>query len=126
MWVVTIYSTKDSYRDGLLGDLLSAKSEYEEFLYVVGNNRFSNCSSISIAKIFKTQSGAERIVKKFNDDINKINYNSKYYWIRFKFLSYRKLSESEWLDLLDKKEANMREKHKKELEKLNIKRYLYR
>lgn len=128
MWVITIHSNRQSFRDGIIDNIVGTTPTYEEFLYKVNSNsKYSNCTGLHLALTYKTEGGAARIVQDFIDDTDKrYSTKSKFYWIKDKHLSYRKLSKVEWNQLMDDKEKSMKAKHTRELSTLDKKRWSYR
>ncbi len=127
MWIITVHTSKQSYRDGIINNLVGEIPSYEEFLYKVNSNsKYSNCTGLHLALTFKTEGGAARVVSDFTNDPDRGSSKSRYYWIKDKHLSYRKISKEEWNRLMDDKENSMKEKHRRELAKLDAKRWSYR
>lgn len=124
MWIIlvnrNITDQRNSRIDSILGDNIK-----EEYLSKINNSKYSHTSYINYALTFKTASGANRVVKKFNslDKIQRSNYKSRFSWVSEFNLTIRRLSKQEWDGIVDHKINLLDNKYKRQRAKLeNMKR----
>lgn len=128
MWVIVVSESLSSYRDNNLNNLLNGEiSNVDKEQYLMHRfNRYSSTMSYAFAKIFKTKSGAERLIKRFNKDDSKDRYSNSFNIIKNKHLSCRKLTIAEWNSIIDKDMEILKNKYDRSMSKIILKRNEYK
>lgn len=117
MWVIIVDRNLEEKRENRISDILNEKNNenYLSFSY----SRYNTTSSTHYAKIYKTKSGAERVIKKIKSEYDKISKpSSKFYWVKNYQFSIRKLTKEEWQSVMITKINNLDNSYKIKREKL--------
>ncbi len=127
MWVITVSKGIEHQRDNKILDILEEKPNFQ-FLSkrVRGNSKYSTTPIVEYAVIFKTESGALRLIKNFNSDTNKSYFTSKFSWIKDYVLSVRKLTKEEWERFINFEISRLDNKYQKQRSKLLDKKNQYK
>jgi hypothetical protein len=127
MWVITASKGIEHQRDNKILDILEEKPNFQ-FLSkrVRGNSKYSTTPIVEYAIIFKTESGALRLIKNFNSDTNKSYFTSKFSWIKDYVLSVRKLTKEEWERFINFEISRLDNKYQKQRYKLLDKKNQYK
>ena len=126
MWIILVNKNLSEYRDESISKLFGNQTNnVENFLSKYSTYKYNAILDIKFAKIFKTKSGAERFIKRFNSS-NRNSYSSKFHWIKDNHLSCRKLTIDEWNKIIDSERILIEQKDQKELSKLEIRKKEYR
>lgn len=127
MWVITASKGIEHQRDNKILDILEEKPNFQ-FLSkrVRGNSKYSTTPIVEYAVIFKTESGALRLIKNFNSDTNKSYFTSKFSWIKDYVLSVRKLTKEEWERFINFEISRLDNKYQKQRYKLLDKKNQYK
>lgn len=117
MWVIIVDRNLEEKRENRISDILNEKNNenYLSFSY----SRYNTTPSTHYAKIYKTKSGAERIIRKIKSESSSIsNFSSKFYWIKNCQFSIRKLTKEEWQSIMINKINNLDNSYKIKREEL--------
>lgn len=127
MWVITASKGIEHQRDNKILDILEEKPNFQ-FLSkrVRGNSKYSTTPIVEYAVIFKTESGALRLIKNFNSDTNKSYFTSKFSWIKDYVLSVRKITKEEWERFINFEISRLDNKYQKQRSKLLDKKNQYK
>ena len=127
MWVITASKGIEHQRDNKILDILEEKPNFQ-FLSkrVRGNSKYSTTPIVEYAIIFKTESGALRLIKNFNSDTNKSYFTNKFSWIKDYVLSVRKLTKEEWERFINFEISRLDNKYQKQRSKLLDKKNQYK
>lgn len=99
MWIILVNKDLQEIRNNVLTELLNNEKPKESYLnYRYG--RFSHSGFLPDAKVYKTKSGAERLISEFKSS-NNTTWKSKFHLINEKELSVRKLTREEWHMIID-------------------------
>ncbi len=99
MWVIVVNKDLQEFRDNTLSDIIGGDKPKENYMsYRFG--RFNQTPFLPDAKVYKTKSGAERIINQVKSTDNS-SWRSKYYNLWQRHLSCRKLSRQEWHDIIN-------------------------
>jgi hypothetical protein len=99
MWVIVVNKDLQEFRDSTLSDIIGGNKPKENYL----NYRFSRYNYgtfLPEAKVYKTKSGAEKVITQIKNTDNS-SWRSKYYNLWQTHLSCRKLSRHEWHDIVN-------------------------
>lgn len=99
MWVIIVNKDLQEFRDSTLSDIIGGDKPKENYLSYQFS-RFNSTTFLPQAKIYKTKSGAERIINKVKSTDNS-SWRSKYYNLWQRHLSCRKLTRQEWHDIVN-------------------------
>jgi len=134
MWVIRSFSDLAEKRTSTLNSVLDNSDgdifEYKSFISD-SNSKFKKISITnrsSNAKIYKSKSGAEKLIKEFEKASTsqaELNDN-KFYFIRGKILQVYKLSIGEYNNIIDDKITHEDEKYKLKVYELNNLRSKYK
>lgn len=127
MWVIVISENKSDSRDAILDGLLDTKPVEEKFLSKV-STRWSIAYNVRFAKIWKSESGAKKILKMYEVERNNQPQNwqrNKFYYIGNKHFHIRRLSESEWNKIVDAELSLLENNYTRNKIKLENKRKQY-
>jgi hypothetical protein len=124
MWVIIVNDSIQEQRDSRIQDLLSGTTKQLRFLSKKNLDRYSTTTYVGFANIFKTESGATRLINTFNLDKQKHFSSSKFYWINSSTLTLKKLTNSEWNDIIDSKINILERNYNKQRQKLISKKLL--
>jgi len=127
MWVIQVTSNLNHQRDLHISQILDQPNQCSYLFKRSGNSKWSSTPIIQTADVWKTRSGAERIVNKFNqtDEISKSKWNNPFNWLRDSHLSIRKLTVEEWNLIIDWEISNLDRNYNEAKTKLSIKRSGY-
>ena len=139
MWVIRSFSDLAEKRTSTLNSVLDNCDEdifeYKSFISD-SNSKFKKISitnRLSNAKIYKSKSGAEKLIKEFEKastsqaELNdSMHWDSKFYFIRGKILQVYKLSIGEYNNIIDDKITHEDEKYKLKVYELNNLRSKYK
>lgn len=128
MWVIVVHSGIEGKRDDIISDLIGNRRQEIYLNKMSGNKRYSVAYNLLAAMIFKTESGAIRIIEEFNntDKISKSHYSSKFKWINDRALSLRKLTKEEYFDIIDSQIGMKKIKFQRSISKLEKQKMLYK
>lgn len=126
MWIILVTNLA-SHRDNLLSDIFNEKIENvsEKFISNFSTYRLYICDNIGNAKVYKSKSGAERLVKNVANTQNDY-YKNKYSLVKGKHLVARKLTISEWNSIIDGEKAKLHNTYMRKLSKLEAKKSGYK
>lgn len=99
MWIIIVNKNLQEYRDHKLLEILNDEKPKESYLYYKFN-RYNYNSFLPDAKIYKTKSGAEKLLYEIKKE-DKTSWRSKFYNLNDKELSIRKLSREEWHQIVN-------------------------
>lgn len=102
MWIIIVSDDQSESRNTVLDSLLENKKPIENYLSNL-RSHWSSSASIHFAKVWKTQSGAKKILKLFESQKDSDWRKNKFYYIRFKHLHIRKMTKEEWNSIIDNK-----------------------
>lgn len=125
MWIITAASLSE-HRDKSISRLLNDEIKTQEHFITLTYNRYNITNQVFSAKIYKKESGAEKFVKSFNSNSDKSKYSSRYYWVKDKHISYRKLTLEEWNSIIDREKSSLESYYKSRMSKLDLKRLEYK
>lgn len=128
MWVIIVDTEISSKRDNRISEIFDTLPAYSINYLMKSVNKYSQTSYIQNALIFKTESGANKIVDDFNSKTfeERKSYNSKYSWISNYYLSVKKLTPTEWNNYIDTKINYVSMKYQRTISKIEKKRKLYK
>lgn len=126
MWIIVANKGLNLHRDNRIAELIGDVSSQEYLTKTSGNKKYHTTSNINWSQVFKTESGAMRIIQEFNYDINKSSYSNKFNWVREYVLSIRKMTREEWESLCDFEMSKLKNKYDRQLSKLNKKKLEYK
>jgi hypothetical protein len=128
MWVIILHDGVDGKRDDLISNLIGNRYQERYLSKISGNKKYSVAYNLLAAMIFKTESGAIRIIEEFNstDKISKSQYSSKFNWINDRALSLRKLTKEEYFDIIDSQIGMKKIKFQRSISKLEKQKMLYK
>lgn len=99
MWVIIVNKDLQEFRESTLSDIIGGDKPKENYLSYQ-YSRFNSTMFLPQAKVYKTKSGAERIINKVKSTDNS-SWRSKYYNLWQRHLSCRKLTRQEWHDIVN-------------------------
>jgi hypothetical protein len=99
MWVIIVNKDLQEFRESTLSDIIGGDKPKENYLSYQFS-RFNSTMFLPQAKVYKTKSGAERIINKVKSTDNS-SWRSKYYNLYQRHLSCRKLTRQEWHDIVN-------------------------
>lgn len=99
MWVIIVNKDLQEFRESTLSDIIGGDKPKENYLSYQFS-RFNSTMFLPQAKVYKTKSGAERIINKVKSTDNS-SWRSKYYNLWQRHLSCRKLTRQEWHDIVN-------------------------
>ena len=120
MWVIVVNRNITLHRDNRIAELIGDYST-QEYLAKRPSSKYNSTSEIRFSLVFKTESGAKRIIEKFNSDVQKSNYSNKFNWIKDYVLSIRKMTQDEWNSKIDFELSKLDNKYKRQRDKLTSK-----
>lgn len=127
MFVIIVNSNLATQRDSIIDSIISVNQKPDEFLVKTSSSKkYSRSTFIAHALIFKTKSGALRVVKKFNEDVNKSYWTNQFNWVKDYCLSVRKITPDEWQIIVDTELSKLERNYIRQKEKLQKKKSLYR
>lgn len=126
MWVIVVNKNLNLHRDNRIAELIGDYSTQEYLAKRSSNSKYHSTSDIKFSLIFKTESGARRIIEQFNSDVQKNHYSNKFYWIEDYVLSIRKMTQDEWMSKIDVELSILDNKYKRQRDKLITKRNQYK
>lgn len=128
MWVIIVDTEISSKRDNRISEIFDTLPAYSINYLMKSVKKYSQTSYIQNALIFKTESGANKIVDDFNSKTfeERRSYNSKYSWISNYYLSVKKLTPTEWNNYIDTKINYVNMKYQRTISKIEKKRKLYK
>jgi len=107
MWVVVAKKNTNVHRDDTISDLLdlerNTSEDFQEF-YITknsSNHRYNVVANLFYAKIYKSKSYCERLVKKSIFYKSGEYYRNPFHWLKEYHLSYRKVTQDEWNKMCD-------------------------
>jgi len=126
MWVIILHDGVDGKRDDLISNLIGNRYQERYLSKISGNKKYSVAYNLLAAMIFKTESGAIRIIEEFNstDKISKSWF--KFSWIKDRTLSLRKLTKEEYFDIIDSQIGMKKIKFQRSISKLEKQKMLYK
>ena len=128
MWVIVVHDDIQERRNNLISNIIGIDPAEKYLNRISGNVKYSVSYNLSGAIIYKTESGAIKIVEEFNntDILNKANYSNKYNWIKDRSLSLRKLSKEEYFRTIDLKIEIKKSKFNKMISKMEKEKMSYK
>jgi len=127
MWVIVVNRNISQQRDSRIENLFGNSTVPQDYLTKrSGSIKYSTTSFIGGALIFKTESGAARLINNFNYDTQKHFSQNKFYWINSYVLSLKKLTKDEWDMIMNSELSTLERKYVKQKEKLLKKKSLYK
>ncbi len=99
MWVIICNRSLIEHRDHLISNLLDDPKP-NNYLSKRSATRYSSTSSLLFASIYKTESGAIRLINEFNTS-SKHQSSSKFYWVNDYHLMIHKLTKDEYNSIID-------------------------
>ena len=112
MWVVLVNSNLEEKRDNRISELLDIKKDKVDNYLSYQYGRYSSSTSFLFAKNYKTKSGAERMISKILKSGNN-SYSSKFYYLKDKDFSVRKLTNDEWNSTINHKISQLESSYNK-------------
>ncbi len=126
MWVIIVNKNLSTHRDVVISGLLDGVKSPENYLSKPSGYKYNSTSYLGGSLVYKTKSGADRVIKRFNSNSNKDSYSSKYSWIKDSHLSSRKLSREEWYIIVNDEIHRLESKYKISRSKLESKLSQYK
>lgn len=128
MWVIIVDTEISSRRDNRISEIFDTLPAYSINYLMKSVNKYSQTSYMQNALIFKTESGANRIVDDFNSKTveERKSYKSKYSWINNYYLSVKKLTPTEWNNYIDTKINYANIKHQRTISRIEKQRNSYK
>lgn len=104
MWVIVVNKNLQQKRENRISEILQEESidNYNSYLYYI-HGKYNTTLSIHYAKIYKTESGAERVIKQVKSDNNRYHFSNRFYWIKDFEFSIRKITKEEWHSIITAK-----------------------
>ena len=125
MYVVVVYNSLSEYREHQLCQLTGDNFNYDiRYLYKDVKN-YNSSFFLKNAKVWSTQSGAQRIVDDFLKD-NENSFTSSYFWLSDKFLAVKKLTIQEWYEICDEEAKKVKYEYERKCRKIEQKRKSYK
>lgn len=120
MWLIIVDKDIEEKRENRISEILNEKVEnYYKHYLTFSHGKYTTTLSPHFAKIYKTKSGAERMINQINSDSNKLcNFSSKFYWIKNYQFSVRKLTKEEWDEIINVKLNSLDNEYKRKRERL--------
>jgi len=101
MWVIIAKKSRSEVRDNILSEILEVNKDSDPDIFVRKRGyKYQVCSSLRDALIYKQTSSCEKLIKRFYSGDNN-TYKSVFVWIKDYFLTYRKITKSEWDKMCD-------------------------
>ena len=121
MWVIVVNRNLNLHRDNRIAELIGDYSTQEYLSKRSSNSKYHSTSDIKFSLVFKTESGAKRIIEQFNSDTQKHFYQNKFNWIKDYVLSIRKMTQDEWLSKINLEISILDNRYKRQRDKLTSK-----
>lgn len=102
MWIIIVSDDQSESRNTVLDSLLENNKPIENYLSNL-RSHWSSSASINFAKVWKTESGAKKILKLFESQKDSDWRKNKFYYIKSKHLHIRKMTKEEWNSIIDNK-----------------------
>ena len=103
MWSIIVNKSLEQKRENRILEILQEEKKQDQYLNFI-NGKYNTTISLNFAKLYKTRSGAERLIKQIKSDNNsRTNFNSKFYWIKDYEFSIRRITKHEWDSIIDSK-----------------------
>ena len=103
MWSIIVNKSLEQKRENRILEILQEEKKQDHYLNFI-NGKYNTTISLNFAKLYKTRSGAERLIKQIKSDNNsRTNFNSKFYWIKDYEFSIRRITKHEWDSIIDSK-----------------------
>ena len=99
MWVIVVNKDLQEFRDSTLSDIIGGDRVKDNYI-CYKFSRYNYSTFLPDAKVYKTKSGAEKVINIIKNTDNS-SWRSKYYNLWQKHLSCRKLSRQEWHDIVN-------------------------
>ena len=128
MWVIVAYKSLQEKRDNRISELIGDYHSKQYLALRSGNKKYHTASIPAHAKIFKTESGANRIIEEFNS-LNfetRKSYNNKFSWVAEYALATYKLTKEEWDQVVDTELYILENRYQRGKSKLLKKKTLYK
>ncbi|NBO23001.1 hypothetical protein EBU94_06660 [bacterium] len=129
MWIIVVSKDLVEQRDDRISELIGKSVIYNYLSKRSGkNSKYYATSALSNSLIFKTESGAKKIIKEFNSFTpgQKAWFTNKFNWIRDSQLSVRKLTFEEWNKLIDLELQMLENRYASQRSKILNKRNSYK
>ncbi len=129
MWIIVVSKDLVEQRDDRISELIGKSVIYNYLSKRSGkNSKYYATNAISNSLIFKTESGAKKIIKEFNSFTpgQKAWFTNKFNWVRDSQLSVRKLTREEWDKLVDIELRNLENRYASQRSKILNKRNSYK
>jgi hypothetical protein len=129
MWTIVVSKDLGHQRDEKLSELIGKPVIYSYLSKRSGkNSKYYATSALSNSLIFKTESGAKKIIKEFNSftEEQKAWFTNKFNWVRDSKLSVRKLTSEEWNKLIDLELQMLETRYFMQKSKISNKRNSYK
>ena len=126
MYVVVANRGLWLHRDNRISEIIGDTTTKEFVCKRSGSNKYSSSSNISFSLVFKTESGAKRLIDKFNSDTQKNSYSNNFNWIKDHVLSIQKLTKEEYEQICDYEIWTLKHRYDKQVSKLNKKKLQYK
>lgn len=120
MWIIIVDKNLEEKRENRISEILNEETNenYKHYLNF-SYSRYNTTLSPHYAKIYKTKSGAERMIRQIKSESSSIsNFSSKFYWVKNYQFSIRKLTKEEWNLIMTAKINNLDNDYKRKREKL--------
>jgi hypothetical protein len=124
MWVIVLNRGLIQHRDSRISEIIG-ESNIKEYLSK-RDKRYHSTSSLQWAQVFKTESGALRVINDFNLDGDKLRYSNKFNWVKDKVMSIYKMTREEYEQCCDFEISRLNNKYNKQLSRLNKKKSEYK
>lgn len=127
MFVILVNNSIEDLRDNKIKSITGVEIS-ENYLQLV-SKRYMSTPILSKALTFKTKSGVERAIKSYESwsakeknsysyDSNLVRNTRKYFIIKGKKLTYRRLRKEEWNMIIDEKVIELEKDFQRKKEKL--------
>jgi hypothetical protein len=126
MWVIVLNRGLNQHRDNRISEIMGESITKEYLSKRNGSKVYYTTSNIQWAQIFKTESGALRVINEFNLDTDKSRYSNKFNWVKDRVMSIYKMTREEYEQSCDVEISRLNNKYNKQLAKLTKKKSEYK
>jgi hypothetical protein len=126
MWVIVLNRGLNQHRDNRISEIMGESITKEYLSKRNGSKVYYTTSNIQWAQIFKTESGALRVINEFNLDTDKSRYYNKFNWVKDRVMSIYKMTREEYEQSCDVEISRLNNKYNKQLAKLTKKKSEYK
>lgn len=126
MYVVVANKGLWLHRENRIAEIVGDITTKEFVTKRSGSNKYYTSSNTIWALVFKTESGAKRLIQDFNSDTQKERFSNKFNWIKDHVLSVQKLTKEEYEKICDHEIEMLKKRYDRQLAKLSNKKSQYK